>query len=415
MVNLSSALVVLSISCLGAAHPGEHHDHEKVKREAEAHHVAQQHMARALEACSSSASFQALKQRSIERRTALAHTLRKKRDISSKPIYGKRDLAALETWMASNHNMTGTSDYTTNTPADILFSGNATCALTDETVLGPYYVTGELIRSDISEDQAGVPFYLDVQFVNYSDCSAIHNMVADIWHCNATGVYSGVTASGQAGLGSTFLRGAQISDEDGVAQFETIFPGHYAGRATHIHVVSTENATIRENATYTDGVATHVGQLFFDQGLISAVEASAPYTDNTAAITENVDDDIAQSASTADYDPFMDYALLGNTQSDGILAWITIGINTTANYSDIVVGAAEHYADYDVDTSDQIGEGQIGAAPSGGAPSGFSTGTDTATVSSTASSTESSASATSSTSTSSGRRACGHPLGFLHW
>jgi hypothetical protein len=55
------------------------------------------------------------------------------------------------------------------------------------------------------------------------------------------GVYSGVI-SGMNGNGNDkeninrqFLRGIQISGNDGSVGFETIFPGHYMGRATHIH------------------------------------------------------------------------------------------------------------------------------------------------------------------------------------
>ena len=48
-------------------------------------------------------------------------------------------------------------------------------------------------------------------------------MLVDLWHANATGYYSGVTDG--AGLNTTFLRGVQLSDKDGVANFETLFPG----------------------------------------------------------------------------------------------------------------------------------------------------------------------------------------------
>ncbi len=37
----------------------------------------------------------------------------------------------------------------------------------------------------------------------------------------------------------TYLRGVQFTDSEGWAEFKTIYPGHYAGRATHIHVRST--------------------------------------------------------------------------------------------------------------------------------------------------------------------------------
>lgn len=36
-------------------------------------------------------------------------------------------------------------------------------------------------------------------------------------------------------LMGTTLRGVQPADADGIATFDTLMPGHYDGRATHIH------------------------------------------------------------------------------------------------------------------------------------------------------------------------------------
>lgn len=36
-------------------------------------------------------------------------------------------------------------------------------------------------------------------------------------------------------LQGTTLRGVQPTDENGIASFDSLFPGHYEGRATHIH------------------------------------------------------------------------------------------------------------------------------------------------------------------------------------
>ena len=62
-------------------------------------------------------------------------------------------------------------------------------------------------------------------------------MFVDIWHCNATGVYSGVSAAGNgnsesvtSNLNATFLRGIQETDINGIVQVATVFPGHYDGR-----------------------------------------------------------------------------------------------------------------------------------------------------------------------------------------
>ncbi|KAI5921759.1 Intradiol ring-cleavage dioxygenase [Camillea tinctor] len=369
MVSFHSILAPLATSVLlgqALAHPGEQHTAEQIKREISAQHRANHKMARALERCANNPSYVARRERAVTRRSETAKSLRQKRSIEHKPVRGKRDEAALEKWMAVSHNQTA-QGYNLDTPYTELFSGNASCALVEETTIGPYWVEGELVRADITEDQAGVPLHLDVQFVDISDCSAVSDMVVDIWHCNATGVYSGVSATGQGGLDSTFLRGAQISDADGVAQFDTVFPGHYQGRATHIHVLTTKEATVLTNQTYEGGVATHIGQFFFDQDLISAVELNAPYSDNQQDLTTNADDGIAAGEATDDYDIFMDYALLGDSAADGLMAWIVVGVDTSSNHTDSVQAAAHHYADGGVDTSDGT---QPGPPPgASGAPS----------------------------------------------
>ncbi|KAI1339272.1 Intradiol ring-cleavage dioxygenase [Xylariaceae sp. FL0016] len=374
MVNVRSVTAALATSALlgsTIAHPGEKHTPEQAKRELAAQRYANHKMARALNSCASNPSYVARKERAVARRAETAKALKQKRGIEHKPTHAKRDQAALEQWMAVDHNQTS-SGYNLDTPADTLFTGNATCALVEETTIGPYWVEGELVRQDIAEDQAGVPLHLEVQFVDVSDCSAVSDMVIDIWHCNATGVYSGVSATGQGGLDSTFLRGAQISDEEGVAEFDTVFPGHYTGRATHIHVLSTLDATVLSNQTYEGGVATHIGQFFFDQDLITAVEASEPYASNEQELTTNEGDDIAAGEATTDYDIFMDYALLGDAYADGIMAWIVVGIDSTANQTAEVQAAAHYYEGGGVDTSSGNGGGPGGPSgiPSGAAPSG---------------------------------------------
>ena len=76
-------------------------------------------------------------------------------------------------------------------------------------------------------------------------------------------------------------------DEDGVGYFDTIFPGHYSGRATHIHLIAQQNGTVFANGTYSGGTISHVGQLFFDESLKDAVYDTYPYNANTQSYTTN--------------------------------------------------------------------------------------------------------------------------------
>lgn len=59
--------------------------------------------------------------------------------------------------------------YTESTAASTLFSSykNVSCILTPEVTEGPYYVTGEYIRTDVTEDQDGVPVHLEYQYVTW--------------------------------------------------------------------------------------------------------------------------------------------------------------------------------------------------------------------------------------------------------
>ena len=132
--------------------------------------------------------------------------------------------------------------------------------------------------------------------------------------------------SDKSNLNKQFLRGLQLTDEDGAVSFTTSFPGHYATRATHVHIATHLNAKSQPNNTVWDLTVTHAGQLFFDQDLLNAVEKLSPYTGNTASITPNARDQILL-AEAAHSDPFFNYVMLGNSVADGVFVWYTIGVN----------------------------------------------------------------------------------------
>ena len=117
----------------------------------------------------------------------------------------------------------------------------ATLPLTAQTTEGPYYFDAGKIRQDITEGQPGVPLEVRFTVVDVQGRPLAGQRV-DLWHCNAAGVYSGYDGQrddkGQriATRGQTFLRGSQPVGADGVAMFRTIYPGWYAGRATHLHM-----------------------------------------------------------------------------------------------------------------------------------------------------------------------------------
>jgi protocatechuate 3,4-dioxygenase beta subunit len=113
------------------------------------------------------------------------------------------------------------------------------CILTPQAVEGPYYFDPELVRADITEGRPGIPTRLLLQVIDASSCAPIEGARIDVWHCDAAGLYSGYEGQGDDRATSTevekFLRGTQMSDASGIVTFDTLYPGWYRGRTTHIH------------------------------------------------------------------------------------------------------------------------------------------------------------------------------------
>lgn len=229
---------------------------------------------------------------------------------------------------------------TVDTDSSVFFT-NDTCILSPEGEIGPFWVKGELNREDIVDDEPGVLNYMHAQFIDISTCEPLPDLWWDVWNCNSTGVYTGVQDSSNgngddaSNLNKTALRGIQKTDEYGIASFRTIFPGHYNGRATHVHVVGHLNATLLENGTISGGSVSHIGQLFFDQDLISEVETTYPYNTTTVDITLNsVDRVFAAETEDSNSDPVFNYVYLDESVGveGGLFSWLTIGVDTTAAY-----------------------------------------------------------------------------------
>jgi protocatechuate 3,4-dioxygenase beta subunit len=307
------------------AHPGEHEKHdaraELMKRE------FRKHTRRGLERCTKRFEANGLNARAAARRRSL-YDLHRRQLVS-------RDTDDV---LATSH-LVDDSSITADTSVDSLFSSSSTCVLNPEGETGPFYVKGELVRSDLQEGQEGVPVIFDVQFVDVSTCEGIEDLYADIWNCNATGVYSGVVSQGNgntadtSNIDATFLRGIQPTDSDGVVSFNTLFPGHYSGRTTHHHIVAHLNVTVLSNGTITGGTVAHIGQLFWDQDLITQVEATSPYSTNTVTLTTNAEDRVfSDETEGTTSDPVLNYVWLGDSLSDGLLAWTTVAVDTSATY-----------------------------------------------------------------------------------
>jgi protocatechuate 3,4-dioxygenase beta subunit len=62
-------------------------------------------------------------------------------------------------------------------------------------------------------------------------CAPLPGYAVYIWHCDRDALYSLYTIPSES-----YLRGVQVSDENGRLAFTTVFPACYPGRYPHIHV-----------------------------------------------------------------------------------------------------------------------------------------------------------------------------------
>lgn len=230
-----------------------------------------------------------------------------------------------------------------------------TCVVRPALTEGPYFVDTVLNRSDIrvepSDESVVEGTLLKIAFVvtDVTDgtCKPLKGAQVDVWHADSRGVYSGVNDPGFDTSDLMFLRGYQITDDYGRAEFITIYPGWYSSRAVHIHF------KIRTDPDSDTGYE-FTSQFFFDEELTDVVHAEAPYNAKGYRDTFNETDNIFQS-------------------SEGLLTLVL------TEYEDDETGEKGYETTFDigldlsVDTSEQsnFGGGQgggMGGTPPNGTP-----------------------------------------------
>ncbi|KAL0930565.1 extracellular dioxygenase [Colletotrichum truncatum] len=222
---------------------------------------------------------------------------------------------------------------------------NDTCVLAPDTVWGPYGVDGEMVRHDLREEQGGIDFYLDIGVIDIETCEPLKGTALTIWNCNATGSYSSFTGidpdtsellSGWTKRNDgttddeTFLRGIQVTDDNGIVEFLTKFPGYYITRTTHIHV--TAQTDITNGTSYSASKVQHIGQLFFEEDLLNQVYALDPYSAHLSTLnrTTNAEDSLYSDASSDGYSAVISVTQLTDNIQDGLVGYITLGVNSSA-------------------------------------------------------------------------------------
>jgi protocatechuate 3,4-dioxygenase beta subunit len=164
------------------------------------------------------------------------------------------------------------------------------CVVRPRQTEGPFFVDGDLERSDLRVDpwtgtvKPGVPLRLAfrVSRVGARACAPLAGAQVHVWHCDAAGDYSSARDPRAPNAGEAFLRGFQKTDAAGTARFLTIYPGWYPGRAVHVHF-KIRTADAQRSAEFTS-------QLYFDAALSERVYATAPYASRGRPKLSNDDD-----------------------------------------------------------------------------------------------------------------------------
>jgi protocatechuate 3,4-dioxygenase beta subunit len=168
--------------------------------------------------------------------------------------------------------------------ADGSTAAATTCVITPEETEGPYgldlHTNPELFRRDITEGHQGVPLTVTLTVLNVGgSCAPIKNARVDIWQCDADGVYSGFSQPGSNTVGETFMRGIQMTDADGKVTFDTVYPGWYQGRVTHIHyeVFLNDGLVATSQIAFPDAVTAEVyaSELYKSRGQNTSVPTVA--------------------------------------------------------------------------------------------------------------------------------------------
>jgi protocatechuate 3,4-dioxygenase beta subunit len=205
---------------------------------------------------------------------------------------------------------------------------------------GPYPADGSngvnileesgIVRSDITSSLDGgttvdgVPLSLTFTL---SDLAAGNVPFAGVavyaWQCDAQGLYSMYSAGAE---NETYLRGIQVADANGQVTFQTIVPGCYSGRWTHIHFEvypDLASATDVSNAIATS-------QLAFPEDMLTPIYALDTYSGsarNLAGVGSLGNDNVFSDGAELQLGTFRGSVAAGYTGS------LNVAIDTTTTPS----------------------------------------------------------------------------------
>lgn len=168
-----------------------------------------------------------------------------KTDRSGTPNRAVVNAALMSGNLSCDNSAVPLSDATTRVSTLADFDNATACSMIKDSFEGPFFYCTNPNSAEISKGKEGVPLIVALRAVDASTCKPLANAVIDIWHCDASGLYSGYNLGVDEPIDSVrhaqpnnedrHCRGALRTDRDGIVEFRTIYPGYYVTRATHIH------------------------------------------------------------------------------------------------------------------------------------------------------------------------------------
>ncbi|KAF9469773.1 Intradiol ring-cleavage dioxygenase [Collybia nuda] len=209
---------------------------------------------------------------------------------------------------------------------------NLTCILAPEASTDNY-IANPPLRQDVTQGQtqvfligcvnsftdglcisfSGFALTMDIGVLDVTTCQPLPNAMVEIWSPNALGNYG------------TFLRGALTTASNGIAEFQTIFPGYTSEGANHI------NLLVHTSSSATSSV-THAGRVFFTDKWTTIVAMQPPYNTNTHERITNLDDPVYAAAGKTGFYPVIDVASIHDDWPEGMVGYITVGVNPKATH-----------------------------------------------------------------------------------
>ena len=218
------------------------------------------------------------------------------------------------------------------------------CNVIEEETSGPYPGDGTngpnvltqtgILRSDIrtsfgsagTASAAGILNTVTLKLVSTTStsCGLVQGLAVYLWHCNNTGSYSMYSGNATA---QNYLRGVQVTDENGEVSFTSFFPGCYSGRWPHIHFeiyASVADATSGTNAIRTSQLALPESTCRTVFSNTTLYPNSTSNLNSTSIAKDNVfgDDDAAYELATCTGD---------NTNGYATYLEVGVGVDSTSD------------------------------------------------------------------------------------